>query len=39
MHSYGVSTVPHAFLVDRTGAIRYTGHPVGLTADIVEAWI
>ncbi|MBU0595901.1 redoxin family protein, partial [Candidatus Bipolaricaulota bacterium] len=35
---YGVSRVPHAFLIDRSGVIRYTGHTGLLTPDMIEPW-
>ena len=37
--AYGVSGVPHAFLIDRSGVIRYTGHPGGLTGELVTTWL
>lgn len=37
--SYDVSHVPHAFLIDRGGVIRYSGSPGNLTPAAVEAWI
>ncbi len=37
--SYDVSHVPHTFLIDRTGVIRYSGSPGDLTPAVVEAWI
>lgn len=37
--AYGVGDVPHTFLIDRTGVIRYSGSPGGLTPAIVEGWI
>jgi len=36
---YNVSGVPHLFLVDRAGVIRYTGRPGGLSDEEVEAWL
>jgi peroxiredoxin len=39
MVSYGVSATPHAFLVDRTGVIRYSGHPSGLSSEFLTRWI
>jgi len=36
---YGVQRVPHAFLIDRTGVIRYTGHTGLLTSDMIEPWL
>ena len=36
---YGIQRVPHAFLIDRTGVIRYTGNPGLLTADLIEPWL
>ena len=37
--AYGVSGTPHAFLVDRTGVIRYSGHPSGLSLEFLARWI
>jgi thiol-disulfide isomerase/thioredoxin len=37
--AYGVGHVPHAFLIDRQGVIRYSGAPGQLTAATAEAWI
>ena len=37
--AYGVEGTPHTFLVDRTGAIRFSGRPGELTAEFVESWI
>ncbi len=39
MVNYGVSVTPTAFLVDRTGVIRYSGHPSGLTDDFIKQWL
>ena len=39
MVAYGVSVTPHAFLVDRTGVIRYSGHPGGLSPEFLARWI
>jgi peroxiredoxin len=39
MLAYGVSVTPHAFLVDRTGVIRYSGHPGGLSPEFLARWI
>ena len=39
MVSYGVSATPHAFLVDRTGVIRYSGYPSGLSSEFLARWI
>ena len=39
MVSYGVSATPHAFLVDRTGVIRYSGYPSGLSSEFLTRWI
>jgi len=36
---YGVTRVPHAFLIDRTGVIRFAGHPSFLQEDTIEAWL
>ncbi len=37
--AYDVSHVPHTFLIDRSGVIRYSGSPGYLTPAAVEAWI
>jgi peroxiredoxin len=39
MAAYGVSVTPHAFVVDRTGVIRYSGHPGGLSPELLARWI
>ena len=35
--AYGVASTPHTFLIDRTGEIRYTGRPTGLTEDLIRS--
>ena len=37
--AYGVTGTPHAFLIDRTGVIRFSGLPTGLTAELVAEWL
>ena len=37
--AYGVKGTPHAFLVDRSGVIRFSGKPDDLTADDVAKWL
>lgn len=37
--AYGVSHVPHTFIIDRSGVIRFSGSPGDLTPAAVEAWI
>jgi len=37
--AYGVKGTPHAFLIDRTGVIRFSGSPTGLTAEHVARWL
>ena len=37
--AYGVKGTPHAFLIDRTGVIRFSGLPTGLTAELVARWL
>jgi len=37
--AYGVKGTPHAFLIDRTGVIRFSGLPTGLTAELVAKWL
>ena len=37
--AYGVSGVPHVFLIDRAGIIRYTGRPGYLTDDTIRKWL
>lgn len=39
MHLYNVSRVPHAFLIDRTGVIRFNGHFNLLQDGLIEAWL
>ena len=33
---YGVRGVPASFLIDRSGQLVWSGHPVGLTDELVE---
>ena len=37
--AYGVKGTPHAFLVDRSGVIRFSGKPNFLTADLIAKWL
>jgi len=39
MELYGVSRIPHAFLIDRTGVIRFTGHLNLLRGEAIEPWL
>jgi peroxiredoxin len=39
MTAYGVSVTPTVFLVDPTGIIRYTGHPMGLSEESLSRWL
>jgi thiol-disulfide isomerase/thioredoxin len=39
MALYGVVRVPHAFLIDRTGAVRFNGHLSLLQEETIEAWL
>jgi thiol-disulfide isomerase/thioredoxin len=39
MALYGVVRVPHAFLIDRRGVIRFNGHLNFLREDTIEAWL
>ncbi len=36
---YGVVGIPHTFVIDRDGWIRYSGWPTGVTADTVAPWL
>lgn len=36
---YGVSTIPHTFVVDPSGIIRYSGDPAYLIAAVIEPWL
>ena len=38
-HLYGVVRIPHAFLIDRTGVIRFNGHLSFLQEETIEAWL
>lgn len=33
---YGVATIPHVYLIDRQGVIRFSGHPAELTPELIE---
>lgn len=37
MAAYGVVVTPTSFLVDRTGILRYAGHPSGLTDVLIQS--
>ncbi len=37
--SYGVSSIPRTFLIDRNGRVLYAGHPQGLTEEQIQAAI
>jgi len=39
MLAYGVKVTPHTFLVDPTGVIRYSGHPLGLSEEFLIRWL
>jgi len=39
MAAYGVVRVPHAFLIDRTGVVRFNGHLSFLREETIEAWL
>lgn len=39
MALYGVVRVPHAFLIDRTGVVRFNGHLSFLREDTIEPWL
>lgn len=39
MAAYGVAVTPTTFLVDRTGVIRYVGHPSGLSEDFLRRYL
>lgn len=36
---FGVVGIPHTFVIDREGLIRFSGHPVHLSAEAVEEWL
>lgn len=37
--AYGVKGTPHAFLIDRSGVIRFSGKPDYLTAELAAKWL
>jgi thiol-disulfide isomerase/thioredoxin len=39
MALYGVVRIPHAFLIDRRGVIRFNGHLNFLQEDTIESWL
>ncbi len=39
MALYRVVRVPHAFLIDRTGVVRFNGHLSFLQEETIEAWL
>ena len=38
-HLYGVEGIPHTFLLDRQGVIRYSDHPIRIRAHDIEPWL
>jgi len=36
---YGVIGIPHTFIIDREGTIRFSGHPARLTGEDIEPWL
>jgi peroxiredoxin len=36
---YGVVGIPHTFVIDREGFIRFDGYPRNLTVETVEPWL
>lgn len=36
---YGVSGIPHTFLIDRQGIIRYSDHPIRIRDYDIEPWL
>ena len=37
MNEYGVSRIPHAFVIDKQGVIRFTGHMNLVQSDTIES--
>lgn len=37
MNKYGVSRIPHAFLIDHQGVIQFTGHTSYVQSDMIES--
>ena len=37
MDAYGVSRIPHAFVIDQQGVIRFTGHMNLVQSDMIES--
>lgn len=37
--AYDVKGTPHLFLIDRSGAIRFSGKPSNLTSEFVASWL
>ena len=35
---YGVIGIPHTFVIDREGIIRFSGHPSRLSNEDIDAW-
>jgi peroxiredoxin len=36
---YGVDAVTHTILIDADGVIRYSGHPMWVTYELIEPWL
>jgi len=37
--AYGITAVPRAFLLDKTGIIRYSGSPDGIDEEKIAPWL
>jgi len=37
--TYGISTIPRAFLIDKTGVIRYSGGPSNIDDEMISGWL
>lgn len=35
--TYGVNAIPHTFVIDRNGIIRFTGHPMRLSKSVLDS--
>ncbi len=36
---FGIEPITHTFVIDRAGYIRFSGHPIRLTAEKLEPWL
>ena len=38
-NAYGIQSIPHTFLIDSQGLLRWHGHPISFTAELLEEFL